>query len=76
MKRRMIKRMKRKTQLIRKTLVRARTKVNQLTNNTVYIHRVEIVLNHIIVIPQLDKRLNHKKITTCSPSMGMEKAEC
>lgn len=65
MKRRMIKRMRKKTQVIRirKTLVRAKTKVNQLINDTVHTRTVEIVLNHIyIVIIPIAKRMNHKKL--------------
>ena len=42
-------------------LVRARTKVNQLINDTVHTQTVEIVLNHIIIIP-IAKRMNHKKL--------------
>ena len=65
MKRRMIKRMRKKTQVIRirKMLVRARTKVNQLINDTVHTRTVEIVLNHIyIVIIPIAKRMNHKQL--------------
>lgn len=55
MKRRMIKRMKRKTRVIkiRKTL-RAKTKVNQLINDTPHTHTLGIVpLNHITIVNDL-----------------------